>query len=1243
MENDSFDNTFTKNLYHLAPRPAEDREVQIETLLWAIEDENIENIAISGPYGSGKSSILKGFSCKFPNYKLKYISFSSFDENTSEEHHGSDTNSHRNIKNRQIRDKIESNILKQLFFSEKPKNIPFSRFKRIQKIDTTSWAKTIMLLLMAILWLLIPEFFNSTDWISKGVTHLLTLFAIIVLVFKGFEIIKAIIPLIINLRITKFGFANSEFESVKNREDSILAKYLDEIIYFFESTENQIIVFEDIDRNKTVALAILTHLREINKIINRSIKSKKIAFLFLIKDDIFGTNYKNRTKFFDFIIPVLPAVGYKNSKERLLEWNNDFSSQNQSNINLPDNFIKDVASYIDDYRTLYNIWNEYVIYFELFQQKHKSYFKKEEETKVLIKPQQLFSLVIFKNLYPDEFEDIRQNGNQLELIFINFINGKKNKELELRRRKEEIEIQQREIEKMPKIEESLLLPALLASAIKISNLFSTNIEVLLEDKEGRTSYRRINTLNTVGNLDNFKSIFQNNTLNGYRVNNQPEEITEPRNLYQEYLQKIKIINDSSEEAKKKISQDKISVEAQLKETINYSVKNYCQNIPPELEDWESKYLLQFFLHRGYIESDFHDYLFIIEPFSLNQKELLCLNQIKSGIFKQTDHDIDYLKIALELQEQDFSSSKILIPDLILRLFEYKGDEKEDIQNKIKAFKNFTDTHLEYHIEFYKILLEKAEKKIKHFFFILSNTKSYKLLEPYSSKNVISTSRNLLLNLHPNYTEKLPEDFKNELQHILNTDTALFGENVPEDSFVYENIRELEIKIKNFSIDKEIAKKKKLVKYIIENFRYELNYKNIEAHFKFYDLGNDEFHKYLKKPLSYFESQDILNYLSQNVNNNIDIYASEVLIHSEYSINETHSEYVNLINRLKEPAAQKFLADANIKSLIEHIEDVDNHNLWPILLRRNLLEPQWINLCVYQEKFSDNEELENYLFLDNVKKNLSIEVSEIQNYLNTYFDIFIKYIFNKNTTEEINTYLKDLKNDTELGSYIKNNIEDNIEAVSKSALIVLIQNNLLPITETLIDFFKGKDSELYVDYLIRNSSILVDENRKIQLSSNDLNKILKSELSDNLLSRIVIKNFGDRNITDNETLIADVLSREKVIFGIKLNLLENLVIKIAPKLNELTLAKLLGKYLKEIVEEDLERVLSFLSKLSNVIYNKQLVKLGQKNKVPKIHYSSESFVLFENLKRLEIIKNYKIDEKRKFISGKILASKEDLDQ
>ena len=48
-------------------------EESIQALQWAISNPNIHNVALSGPYGSGKSSVIKSYLAKYDEKKIKKV------------------------------------------------------------------------------------------------------------------------------------------------------------------------------------------------------------------------------------------------------------------------------------------------------------------------------------------------------------------------------------------------------------------------------------------------------------------------------------------------------------------------------------------------------------------------------------------------------------------------------------------------------------------------------------------------------------------------------------------------------------------------------------------------------------------------------------------------------------------------------------------------------------------------------------------------------------------------------------------------------------------------------------------------------------------------------------------------------------------------------------------------------------------------------------------------------------------
>ena len=84
----------------------------LKALHWAIRNKRIKNIALTGPYGSGKSSIINTYLKRHPLIKAKHlrISMATFIENGVGENG-------RSAKIPVDPEQIQEGILKQLFYS----------------------------------------------------------------------------------------------------------------------------------------------------------------------------------------------------------------------------------------------------------------------------------------------------------------------------------------------------------------------------------------------------------------------------------------------------------------------------------------------------------------------------------------------------------------------------------------------------------------------------------------------------------------------------------------------------------------------------------------------------------------------------------------------------------------------------------------------------------------------------------------------------------------------------------------------------------------------------------------------------------------------------------------------------------------------------------------------------------------------------------------------------------------------
>lgn len=360
-------------------------------LLYATRNPRVSNIALTGPYGSGKSSIIKSFIKRHKPHVLQ-ISLASFlPEATAT---GGEV----------TKQEIERSILQQMLYGANANQLPHSRFQRIKSPGRWSALLSLYAILgLAACW----HLFQNRDGIING-KYFLPLAPSNWPNFVWFAVGSSFLWVTLHhLYKASFGVSLKSI-SLKDIQimpaaatrESILNRHLDEIIYFFQSTKYDLVVIEDLDRfNNT---DIFVTLREINSLINENAGVKRtIRFLYALRDDMFINT--DRTKFFEFIIPVIPIINSSNSIDMVLEQGKRLSLDGR----LDRQFLREVSRYLNDLRLIQNIFNEYAVYVANL----------ETDGENVLDANKLLAVLIYKNVCPRDFEDLhRGKGNLAQIL-----------------------------------------------------------------------------------------------------------------------------------------------------------------------------------------------------------------------------------------------------------------------------------------------------------------------------------------------------------------------------------------------------------------------------------------------------------------------------------------------------------------------------------------------------------------------------------------------------------------------------------------------------------------------------------------------------------------------------------------------------------------------------------------------------------------------------------------------------------
>lgn len=615
----------------------------------AIAQPNVFNIALTGSYGAGKSSILKTFKAYYPEYHYVNVSLASFVEvNMSE------SDSTPKSKEDSFEEQLEYSILQQLFYHVKATNIPESRFGRIERTSSKKrilHTVSILLFVVANLFLfcqeLLAKYFMIPTEVLKssflfGLSICVFILGICVILFQLILFIKKIS--IKNLSLDK---ATLEFEEKKNV--SIMNRYLDEILYLFQEKKYNVVIFEDIDRFENTH--IFTKLRELNLILNQSEEiGRRIIFLYALKDDIFA-NAEERTKFFDYIVPVIPFVNVSNS--------GDLFRRKIANLHIPESevrssFITDISAFVNDMRVLTNVVNEFDLYRNLLDKK--------------LNKEKLLAMILYKNLYPTDFSLLHQNKGVVYETFIStgLLKDEIKKDDWKRLEEIDLEIQAISEESLRSIEE---LRAVIVG--KILKLWpGSGWEIYSDGNKIDISslYSEKNILHILeGN------IFFRNTYYSYDVKHlTAEEIKSTLGESYNYSKRKTLIQSIADDKIEDLREErKVFVDA-LSATKKFTLldiaksdRNIFEHVDT-IKGHEEKYkVLKYLLEKGYIDEKYFFYISIFQEGRLTPSDQEFLLSIKFNAPKEFDYKLQEIPSLIQnLSIVDYDHKGILNKDLL---------------------------------------------------------------------------------------------------------------------------------------------------------------------------------------------------------------------------------------------------------------------------------------------------------------------------------------------------------------------------------------------------------------------------------------------------------------------------------------------------------------------------------------------------------------------------------------------------
>lgn len=1045
-----------------------------DALDFAFLDDDIRNIAITGNYSSGKSSTLFSYienNLGRKKYKNKYVSISLATFQSKEKKDANIT----------IQE-LEKEIIQQLYY-----NVYASEFKR--KNNRVFFISVCILIILVFLFCFFfsneTKIFFSNCIISKILLLVIVMISILALCIIIFHKIY---------EFSQFSLKIDDIEISGNKENSnnILSMNSEFIFKLFlrHKRKMRYIIFEDLDRFEKPIL--FEHLRELNFLLN---KTWRVKFIYVLNDDVFKD--ENRTKFFDFIYPIVPFISYGTSGEILNELIKKKYKIKENELSTE--FINNITMYIQDMRILKNVLNEYIIY-------------KNE----LDGSEKLFSMILYKNVFSEDFRKLQnKQGNLYKLlnskqeIIDKFKNELKELENKIRNKKSVFSdeklfctLVEREIEKNFSDSGEIILRNCTLGTRKLEREINLDYEYL-NHRDTKIPYHGI-----AGSLEQFLRSCDKQDLLDLR-----------NSIDNERKDELRKIEDSLSKKRKKLGNMNNMSVLELVENNEYikyfDLDVFNDNI--ENENIRRKELVIYLVQNKYIDENYSSY--IERHYGWNQKDYIFLGNVMINMNNNfSELLVDSEKIIINLKEEYFKNEGILNINILKTLFSQNlNDSEEKISNFRDAFiksKDFINN-----METCRTNLDETEKEkiYKNF------SKNYKFIENIIEKKEMNLFIDVIRFIDIDKIDIIDIQDKNEFKNKVNECTILLSKQFDKH---YDTLIKLftKLNVKMESIALYEFEKGKLYEYCLRNNMYKISLDNIQ------EAINTELKGKNKIISNNYNSIMQTKCVKDYINSNIKEYLEHVYFDSKKR-NETKDSIIELLNNkdITKKDKIKIIRNEEKKNIIDNILLVQNEELYQYLIEYNVASANYFNISNFMQKSNMNVAgyksrltdfiNSNKLELKNTENELPIKESQRlfefvysnENIDNEIYEDMIKKLrgtldkldFNNLTNDKISILIGSIVNNNNYniskGMYtiiieyiLKNNKELDLKIETISGLLPKCEHIIRKI-QLINLYIKNFDKEhikkIVDEELIDYNTLLKDKCRPIYMYNDDLKKFI----------------------------------------------------------------------------------------------------------------------------------------------------------
>lgn len=1074
----------------------ENKQIYTEALDYAFGNNNIKNIAITGIYGAGKSTVWNTYihqkrlsnviTVSLGRYKNNIKNDDSLKEVSSTKYINSDSycdyNKYSNEKQKvdDIDDdnRVERQLINQILSQIKSKKIPLSKYgfksnKSIWHICLQSLT-FISIICSMLLWLTRDTFVFFVNKLYKKFDGTFLMLLCSLLLFVPLFYYLYIFYRDSKFRISKITFKGAEVNVNDDKNDeSVLDRDIKELVYLLRSSGTKIVVFEDLDRYNNTS--IYTKLRELNFLLNHYAKTsgdnRPVRFIYMLKDSLFFS--KNRTKFFDFILPIVPIVDSKTSENELIEL---FKAVE----NAPDrSVLADISLYVDDMRLLKNIVNEYIVYSKIIQL-----------GQIDLESNKLFALITLKNIFPNEFELLQEDKGFIRTVFDKLEASKKEVINNLNQKLVKIDDNLNFIR--DRIENDKFKAMALMIQLNVGHCYEetrTWAEYLKEwskkpDEQVCIKYSGSNSY-----------FSYNEFINKFILNTDEKKV-----LVEKFPENFSLeVN--------KLNSDREKIKKQIKDIDIYSYKEIISKLNTEQRDelfsiagfgiLESHYfsLIRFLIVDGLLDETYWYYKgnFNVDTSNiLKRNDTIYMKGLKEG--KSLDIFLDVEtpdEIISRLKLSDFNRFNILNKKVLKSCLDQKRTEN------VVAIADSVDANASYK-ELLKILDDFDLDMVKSYSNILLENNVDRLVNTLGccDGENIETFKNILISVVTNKTITLDKlvVFKVYIEQNENIISL-----IPDEEFdvFINNIHSAGIKFEDVS--EANCDKARLI--AVEQIQaYKLNVRNLifiieailEKSINYGILLNE-----IYKSLQLFS---IKEYIEDNFSSIVSNYIDENKSEKNYYNNE---EILFKILNSDISDEHKFEYVEKNETVISKLDDLQNNSITTkildCLLRKNKIKFCSNNIAVYWnmvEEYSDD-------FIEYLDKNLDET---------NYEDIL------RNNVLICNTFINSSQVSDKIFAFVINYADESISNINpkltQNRINTLVRRRLIEVTEKNIE-------------VLWNNSYNAELTLLANVDEEVINMLLKYELSDDLIYSLVNSGISDENSLNLINSIKDSVLVERI--------------------------------------------------------------------------------------------------------------------